>query len=65
MSKAKINISVTTSECKKPLSGTVCTGHNLAEALAKTELSDVEAGAWSRDLKTARHTLTIPADKWR
>jgi antitoxin (DNA-binding transcriptional repressor) of toxin-antitoxin stability system len=43
----------------------VCTGRNLAEALAKTELPEVEARAWRRDLQTARKTLKAPADKWR
>jgi antitoxin (DNA-binding transcriptional repressor) of toxin-antitoxin stability system len=43
----------------------VCVGRDLAEALAKTELSDDESKAWSRDLRTARKTLKAPADKWR
>jgi antitoxin (DNA-binding transcriptional repressor) of toxin-antitoxin stability system len=43
----------------------VCVGRDLAKALAKTELSDDEAKAWSRDLRTARKTLKAPADKWR
>ena len=43
----------------------VCAGSDLAEALAKTELPDVEARAWRRDLQTARKTLKTPADKWR
>jgi antitoxin (DNA-binding transcriptional repressor) of toxin-antitoxin stability system len=43
----------------------VCTGRDLAEALAGTELSAEEAAAWHRDLQTARKTLKSPADKWR
>jgi hypothetical protein len=42
-----------------------CTGRDLAEALARTELSSEEARAWHRDLKAARKTLKIPANKWR
>jgi hypothetical protein len=43
----------------------VCAGRTLADALAKTELSDGEAKAWRRDLHAVRATLKIPADKWR
>ena len=43
----------------------VCTGRDLAEALAKAKLSDEEAKAWRRDLKTARKSLKAPVDKWR
>lgn len=43
----------------------VCVGHDLAEALAKVDLSEAEAAAWHRDLRTARKTLKSPADKWR
>jgi hypothetical protein len=43
----------------------VCVGRDLAEALAKTDLSQNEARAWHRDLLTARKTLKAPADKWR
>jgi antitoxin (DNA-binding transcriptional repressor) of toxin-antitoxin stability system len=43
----------------------VCTGRDLAEALAQTKLSDDEARAWHRDLKSARKTLKVPEDKWR
>jgi hypothetical protein len=35
----------------------VCTGRDLARALAKTKLSEAEAKAWRRDLKKARKTL--------
>jgi len=43
----------------------ICAGRELAEALAKTELSEAEAAAWRRDLKAARKTLKAPVDKWR
>ena len=43
----------------------VCTGRDLAEALARAELSADEAAAWHRDLKAGRKTLKAPADKWR
>jgi antitoxin (DNA-binding transcriptional repressor) of toxin-antitoxin stability system len=43
----------------------VCVGRDLAEALAKVDLSKAEAAAWHRDLHTARKTLKSPADKWR
>jgi antitoxin (DNA-binding transcriptional repressor) of toxin-antitoxin stability system len=42
-----------------------CTGRDLAQALAKTELSAGEAAAWHRDLQAARKTLKAPTDKWR
>ena len=43
----------------------VCTGRDLAEALARTELTAEDAKAWRRDLQAARKTLKAPADKWR
>jgi prevent-host-death family protein len=43
----------------------VCSGRDLAEALAKTHLSEEEARAWRRDLKAARRKLKAPIDKWR
>ena len=43
----------------------VCTGRDLAEALAKAKLTEEEAQAWRRDLKNARKTLKTPLDKWR
>jgi len=43
----------------------VCTGRDLAAALAKVELADEAASAWHRDLHTASKTLKAPADKWR
>src|SRR5437870_13489648 len=35
----------------------VCTGRDLAEALARIELTSEDANAWRRDLQTARRTL--------
>lgn len=43
----------------------VCTGRDLAEALAKISLSESEARAWRRDLHRARRKLKAPVDKWR
>jgi antitoxin (DNA-binding transcriptional repressor) of toxin-antitoxin stability system len=43
----------------------VCTGRDLAAALAKRQLPNDEAAAWRRDLQAARKTLKTPADKWR
>jgi antitoxin (DNA-binding transcriptional repressor) of toxin-antitoxin stability system len=43
----------------------VCVGRDLAEALAKTDLSKSEARAWRRDLRTSRKNLRAPDDKWR
>ncbi len=48
-----------------PDSEKVCTGLDLAEALADNELTEVEARAWRHDLKTARKALNTPVDKWR
>ena len=43
----------------------VCSGRDLAEALARTQLPPEEARAWRRDLQGARKALRTPADKWR
>jgi prevent-host-death family protein len=43
----------------------ICTGRQLAEALAQVRLPKEEAKAWSRDLRNARKKLKVPADKWR
>ncbi len=37
-----------------------CTGHDLAEALAKVELSVEEAQLWYRGSQAARQTLNCP-----
>ena len=42
-----------------------CTGRDLAEALARPDLSAEEARDWHRDLTAARGALQIPEDKWR
>ena len=43
----------------------VCTGRELAEALAAVELPEKEARLWRRDLQVARKALKAPTDKWR
>jgi antitoxin (DNA-binding transcriptional repressor) of toxin-antitoxin stability system len=43
----------------------VCTGRDLAEALAAVELPEDEARAWRRDLRASRKKLKAPSDKWR
>jgi antitoxin (DNA-binding transcriptional repressor) of toxin-antitoxin stability system len=43
----------------------VCTGRDLASALASVKLSSEEALAWNRDLRSARNHLKPVADKWR
>lgn len=48
-----------------PESEKVCTGRDLAEALAKVKLSAEEARAWRRDLRAARKMLKPPVDRWR
>jgi len=47
-----------------PDDGKICTGNDLASALASTELSAKEAKAWRRDLQTAKNKLKAPVDKW-
>lgn len=42
----------------------VCTGRELAKVLAKARLSEDEAKAWRRDLRSARKRLKVPARKW-
>ncbi|MBM3878107.1 MAG: hypothetical protein FJ387_00035 [Verrucomicrobia bacterium] len=42
-----------------------CTGRDLAEALARVELTSKEASGWHRNLVAARDTLKTPADKWQ
>lgn len=42
-----------------------CTAWELAEALAKVQLSDDEAKAWRRDLRAARKRLKSQPDKCR
>ena len=43
----------------------VCTGRDLAVALAGAELTATEAQAWRRALQTARQTLKAPRNKWQ
>ena len=48
-----------------PDSEKVCTGRELAEALAQVELSPAEARAWHKDVMAARKALKSPEDKWQ
>jgi antitoxin (DNA-binding transcriptional repressor) of toxin-antitoxin stability system len=48
-----------------PDSEKVCTGRDLAVALAGARLSTEEARAWDRDLRSARAGLKPLPDKWR
>jgi antitoxin (DNA-binding transcriptional repressor) of toxin-antitoxin stability system len=43
----------------------VCTGRELAKALAKVTLPPGAARAWRRDLQSARKKLKAPIDNWR
>jgi antitoxin (DNA-binding transcriptional repressor) of toxin-antitoxin stability system len=43
----------------------VCTGPDLAAALATTILPQEEAKAWHNDLRRSRHRLKAFPDKWR
>jgi len=47
-----------------PDSEKVCFGRDLAEALVKTNLPQIDARAWNRDLRAARKKLEVPVDKW-
>jgi PHD/YefM family antitoxin component YafN of YafNO toxin-antitoxin module len=41
----------------EPESEKICTGRDLARALAETSLTDEEAAAWHRDMQQARKAL--------
>jgi hypothetical protein len=41
-----------------PKSTKICTGRELAEVLRAVRLTDKEAAAWRRDLRSARKILT-------
>jgi hypothetical protein len=43
----------------------VCTGRDLAAALAKTRLPTEEAKTWRRDLKAGRKMLKTPVNRWQ
>lgn len=43
----------------------VCTGRDLAAALASAKPSPEEARAWKRDLRAARKLLKPVSNKWR
>ena len=51
--------------CLVPETEKVCTGRELAEALADVELPTAEALAWRKDLGKARKSLKTPENKWR
>ena len=42
-----------------------CTGRDLADALARTDLPDEEARDWHGELRTVRETIPAPTDKWQ
>ena len=42
-----------------------CTGRDLADALARTDLPVEAARKWHGELRTARKTLPTPTDKWQ
>ncbi len=48
-----------------PDSEKVCTGRELAAAVAAAKWSPEEARAWNRDIQRARKNLEPVADKWR
>jgi antitoxin (DNA-binding transcriptional repressor) of toxin-antitoxin stability system len=48
-----------------PEKESVCTGRELARALAEVQLPENEALLWRRDLQLARKALRGPTDKWR
>ena len=48
-----------------PVHEKVCSGQDLAKALANIELPQDEAQAWRRDLLAARKKLKAPVDRWR
>lgn len=41
-----------------------CTGRDLADALARTDLSAEDARDWHRHLLGAREKLKMPSDRW-
>jgi antitoxin (DNA-binding transcriptional repressor) of toxin-antitoxin stability system len=43
----------------------VCTGRDLAKALARTRLSSAKAATWHRELRAARKFLKSPMDEWQ
>lgn len=43
----------------------VCTGKDLMSALSNAKLSEEEAKAWRRDLRSARAHLKPLPDKWK
>lgn len=48
-----------------PAGEKTCTGRDLAQVLAQTQLSAEEAATWHKDLQASRDTLKAPRDKWQ
>jgi len=48
-----------------PAHGKRCTGRELADAFARSELSTEVARRWHRDLKAARKSLMAPRNRWQ
>jgi antitoxin (DNA-binding transcriptional repressor) of toxin-antitoxin stability system len=48
-----------------PAGKPTCRASDLAKALSRVKLSEAEARAWQRDLKTARKKLKPPIDRWK
>jgi hypothetical protein len=42
----------------------ICSGRDLAAALATSELTSAEFKAWRRDTDSARKALKAPIDRW-
>lgn len=47
-----------------PAGNDVCTGADLAAALAGARLSEEETEVWQRDLRDARQGLKMPESRW-
>jgi hypothetical protein len=62
MKDRKIKAVRNSAGCSNPKES-VCTGRELAEALAGVELVEKEARLWRRDLRIARRKLASPG-KW-
>ena len=48
----------------EPESRKVCTGRDLAEAVAKSRFPATEAKAWYREMQSARKKLKAPENQW-